>query len=51
MGGQIPDDWNTYLEIIIGGEAGLLMCNENYYNFAKSFENEMKGQGLSQDDI
>jgi len=42
MGDELPDDWITYLEVIIGGEAGLLMCNENYYNFAKSFEKEMR---------
>lgn len=51
MGGAIPDDWITYLEIIIGGEAGLLMCNSNYYNFGKSFEEDMAREGLSQDDI
>jgi len=51
MGGQIPDDWMTYLEVLIGGEAGLLMCNEGSYNYARSFEGMMRNEGLSDDDI
>lgn len=27
------------------------MCNSNYYNFAKSFEEEMQREGLSDEDI
>jgi len=51
MGGQLPNDWMTYLEIIIGGEADLLMCRDNYYNFGKSFEADMAKEGFTQDDI
>jgi alpha-amylase len=27
------------------------MCNDNDYNYGKSFENQMKSAGLSDDDI
>jgi alpha-amylase len=30
MGGSIPQDWQTYLEVIIGGEKELLECQEQY---------------------
>lgn len=42
MGGKLPDDFTAYLEVIIGGEKDLLMCNENWYNYGKSFDNYMK---------
>ncbi len=32
-GGDLPDDFTAYLEIIIGGEASLLMCQDNSYNY------------------
>lgn len=41
----------TYLEVIIGGEKDLLMCDDNYYSFGKNFENYMSKAGLSADDI
>lgn len=50
-GGELPDDFISYLEVILGGEAGLLMCNEGEYDFGKSFENYMSKAGLSQNDI
>jgi len=30
-GGDLPEDFMTYLEVLIGGEAGLLECNEGDY--------------------
>lgn len=50
-GGDLPEDFITYLEVIIGGEAGLLMCNDGDYNFGASFEQKMKAAGLSDSDI
>lgn len=32
-GGDLPDDFMTYLEVLIGGEKGLLMCDSNDYNY------------------
>ena len=49
--GDLPDDFITWLEVIIGGEKDLLMCNDNDYNFGKNFENEMKKEGLTQSDV
>lgn len=51
MGGALPDDFVTWLEVIIGGEKNLLMCDDNDYNYGKSFENFMKAAGLSDSDI
>lgn len=50
-GGELPDDFITYLEVILGGEASLLMCDDNDYNFGASFENKMREHGLSDNDI
>jgi len=50
-GGDLPDDFITYLEVIIGGEKDLLMCSDNDYCFGKSFENLMSKAGLSASDI
>jgi alpha-amylase len=47
LGGNIPDDFITYLEVIIGGEKDLLMCQQNDYNYGSSFANKMKAAGLS----
>ena len=32
-GGELPQDFITYLEVIIGGEKDLLMCQSNDYNY------------------
>jgi len=50
-GGDYPADFITYLEVIIGGEKDLLMCNDNWYNYGTSFENYMRSAGLSESDI
>lgn len=47
----LNDDFIAYLEVIVGGEKDLLVCNEGEYNFAKSFENTMLNVGLSQEDV
>lgn len=30
-GGELPDDFIAYLEVLIGGEKDLLLCNDNPY--------------------
>ena len=50
MGGELPEDWFTWLEVLTGGESRLLMGDSNY-SFSTFFENQMKGQGLTDDDI
>lgn len=53
MGGtDLPDDWITWLEVLLGGEKDLLMCNENSgYNYGKSLEKLLGAAGLSQADV
>lgn len=51
LGGSLPDDFITYLEVIIGGEKDLLMCQDNPYNYGSSFANLMKSAGLTDDEI
>jgi alpha-amylase len=50
-GGDLPADFITYLEVLIGGEAGLLMCNEGDYQYTTSFDKKMSAAGLSDSDI
>lgn len=50
-GGELPDDFIAYLEVIMGGEMQLLMCNDGVYNFGKSFADKMAAVGLSGNDI
>ncbi len=40
-GGDLPEDFITYLEVIIGGEKDLLMCQDGDYNFGASFEKKL----------
>ena len=51
LGNSFPSDFLTYLEVIIGGEKDLLMCQDNPYNFGSSFANLMKQAGLTDDEI
>ena len=51
MGGYFPEDFITWLEVLIGGEKDLLMCTDNYYSYGESFTNYMKTSGLSDQDI
>ena len=51
-GGDLPDDWITWLEVLLGGEKDLLMCNPNSgYNYGQSLTEFMKAAGLSDNDV
>ncbi|KAK8899441.1 alpha-amylase [Tritrichomonas musculus] len=50
MGGELPEDWFTWLEVITGGEAGLLV-GDSEYSYSTFFENKLKEQGMSASDI
>jgi len=50
-GGDLPADFVTYLEVLLGGEKDLLMCSDNYYSYGVNFANMMKAAGLSDSDI
>ena len=50
-GGELPDDFIAYLEVLFGGEKDLLFCNEGDYNYGASFEKKMKAAGLSDKNV
>jgi len=52
MGGSLPTDFMTYLEVIFGGEGDMLMCNVNSgYNYGGYFENALKVAGWPQSEV
>lgn len=51
-GNDLPDDFMAYLEVIIGGEKQLLMCDDSqHYSYGNYFVNVMRNAGLSDNDI
>lgn len=50
-GGDLPDDFITYLEVLVGGEKDLLFCQEGDYSFGQAFADKMKAAGLSDSDV
>jgi alpha-amylase len=52
LGGSLPSDFFTWLEIILGGEADLLMCNpQSGYNYGSSFTAQLGKAGFSKTEI
>lgn len=48
----MPADWITYLEVLLGGEGDMLMCNtESGYNYGKYFEDALFAAGWSKEDV
>ena len=50
-GGELPDDFTAYLEVLLGGEKDLLMCGGGDYSYGSPFVDKMKKAGLSDDDV
>ena len=50
-GGELPEDFTAYLEVLFGGEKDLLMCGGGDYSFGRPFVDKMKAAGLSDNDI
>ncbi|KAK8889424.1 alpha-amylase [Tritrichomonas musculus] len=50
LGGDIPEDWITWLEVILGGEAPLLV-GESEYSYTGYLTKQLENQGLSNNDI
>lgn len=50
-GGDLPADFITYLEVLLGGEAGLLECDYNDYQYTTNFDDKMAAEGLNDSDI
>ncbi|KAG2003534.1 alpha amylase [Coprinopsis cinerea AmutBmut pab1-1] len=51
MGGSLPDDFITWMEVIIGGEAALMACSGGEWSWYTNFDNKMRAAGLSNEDI
>ncbi|PPQ77545.1 hypothetical protein CVT24_005235 [Panaeolus cyanescens] len=51
MGGELPGDFITWLEVIIGGEKDLMACGGGEWSWYTNFDNKMKTAGLSASDI
>jgi alpha-amylase len=51
LGGKLTEDFTAYLEVIIGGERDLLMCQDNSYNYGQYFEKALVKAGLSNEDV
>jgi alpha-amylase len=51
MGGSLPDDFVSWLEILMGGEKDLLACSGGEYSWYTNFNNRLSSAGLSTTDI
>lgn len=52
MGGTFPEDFMIYLEILIGGEKELLMCNETSgYNYGPGLTKILQADGFTEGEI
>lgn len=52
MGGSFPEDFMIYLEVLLGGEADLLMCNKDSgYNYGPGLTEILKKDGFSEGEI
>jgi alpha-amylase len=52
MGGEMPADWITWLEVLLGGEKDLLMCDpDSGYNYGAYLEDALLAAGLSKADV
>ncbi|PRP89569.1 hypothetical protein PROFUN_00833 [Planoprotostelium fungivorum] len=52
LGGSLPEDFFTWWEVLLGGEAQLLMCNEDSgYNYGKYLVKSLAAAGFSEKEI
>uniref|UniRef100_A0A6B2L9E4 Uncharacterized protein n=1 Tax=Arcella intermedia TaxID=1963864 RepID=A0A6B2L9E4_9EUKA len=52
LGGAFPPDFITWWEILLGGEAQMLMCDENSgYNYGAYIHDALISAGVSSDDV
>lgn len=52
MGGSMPDDWITWLEVLTGGEGDMLLCNvDSGYNYGGYLEDALLAAGWTQTDV
>jgi len=52
LGGAFPRDFFTWLEVILGGEADMLMCNgESGYNYGSYLAGKLADAGFTSDEV
>lgn len=52
LGGHMPEDWVTWLEVLLGGEGDMLMCNVNSgYNYGGYLESALYTAGWDKTDV
>ena len=52
MGGELPSDFITWMEILLGGESDLLMCNaDSGYNYGGYLVSALTKAGFVADDV
>lgn len=52
MGGELPADFFTWLEVLLGGEADLLMCNKaSGYNYGEYMVDALRAAGFSSKEV
>lgn len=52
LGGALPSDFFTWLEVILGGEADLLMCNsQSGYNYGTYLVNKLAEAGFNPTEV
>lgn len=51
LGGSLPPDFLTYLEVLVGGEKDLLCCQNSTYDYYVGFNALMRQQGLTEEDV
>ncbi|KAH6914464.1 alpha amylase [Coprinopsis sp. MPI-PUGE-AT-0042] len=50
-GGSLPDDFVTWLEVLMGGEASLMACGGGEWSWYTNFDVNLAASGLSTEDI
>lgn len=51
LGGSMPEDWITWLEVILGGESSLLACDGGQWSWYTNLDARLVANGFSAVDI
>ncbi len=51
LGGELPDDFISWNEVILGGEKDLLACKDGEWNWYTNFDRQLSSAGLSSNDV
>ncbi|RPA85447.1 glycoside hydrolase [Ascobolus immersus RN42] len=51
LGGSFPEDFITWMEVILGGESNLLGCSGGEWSWYTNFDKELLAAGISNSDI